>query len=203
MEPPPSDQVLIERIGQGDVPALEWVYQTQRGRVVNYVLRHGGTPEDAQDVYQEVMLALYANVVAGRLTHLVGKLSTYLYRLAENQWLSRVRVRNRLIFQPLDVDFPQDEATDGTWQDAFLSRLLTQIDSRCRRILSLYYFERLSMREVAKRVDLPDGESARKRKCDCLAKLRKLVNGYRQLGDEFGDLLETTTTQTDSFSSDR
>ena len=182
----PTDPELIDRIGQGDQTALEEVYKIHRQRIQQYVIRNSGNLQDAQDLYQEVILAFYRNVTAGRLTKLSGKLSTYLYKLAKNQWCDRLRLHEP--FQELlsTADYPAEVVPDAANQDAFLRRMLDQLDERCRRILLLYYFERLSMRDVAEQVGLPNGESAKKRKCDCLQKLRKLAERYRETDDEVG-----------------
>ncbi|MCY7351603.1 MAG: RNA polymerase sigma factor [Cytophagaceae bacterium] len=180
----PTDLELINRIGKGDQTALEEVYKIHRQRIQQYVIRNSGTLQDAQDLYQEVILAFYRNVTAGRLTKLSGKLSTYLYKLAKNQWCDQLRLHEPLQELSNTTDYPTEEFSNEARQDAFLRRMIDQLDERCRRILLLYYFERLSMRDVAEQVGLPNGESAKKRKCDCLQKLKKLAERHREVEDE-------------------
>lgn len=181
----PSDQELLARIGQGDQAALEMIYKAHRPVIFQYVVRHGGTWQDAQDIYQDVILAFHANVAAGRLTHLTGKLSTYLYRLAANQWHTRLRTAPRWVSSEALDDRSDESVPNEAAEDALLHQLIGRLDDRCRCILQLYYFDRLPMREVAHRVGLADGESARKRKCDCLGKLRKLAEQHPELDTGF------------------
>jgi RNA polymerase sigma factor (sigma-70 family) len=176
-----NEQDALIRIGQGDRRALERVYQVHRAGIFHYVLRHGGTWQDAQDIYQDVMLAFHANVMTGRLSTLTGKLSTYLYRLAANQWHTHLRTTRRWVGAEVLTEQAEDVQSDAPTQDAWLQRLIACLDERCQRILYLFYFERLSMRDVARQAGLLDADSAKKRKCDCLAKLRRLAEQHPDL----------------------
>ncbi|GAA4418143.1 hypothetical protein GCM10023187_51260 [Nibrella viscosa] len=176
-----ADQALLDRIRQGDEKAFEMVYKMNRPAILRYVLQNHGTAQDAKDLYQNVMVAFHGNVADGKLVSLSGKLSTYLFKLAQNQWRNHLRGQKRemLVDYIADNDLPPGEPeTDTLREDKFLQRLIDRLDERCQRILQLFYYERLSMQEVAQRVGLTDGESAKKRKYDCLNKLKKLADRY-------------------------
>lgn len=176
-----TDQELINRIRQGDRQALEVVYKSNRQPIQRYVLHNHGTLQDAQDLYQEVILALHRNIVEGKLDTLTSKLSTYLFQIAQNKWRNQLRIqKNMHSIDPIgDESFNEDER-NTIQEDAFLQRLIGRLDERCRQILLLFYFDQLSMQEVAQQVGLSDGESAKKRKYDCLIKLKKLADRYKE-----------------------
>lgn len=179
--PHTTDQELLNRIRHGDELALEGVYKAYRPVIQRYVLRHQGTVQDAQDLYQEVMLAFYQNVTEGRLETLTSRLSTYLVQVAQNQWRNRLRSRKRK--PPTDSlgdTDPPDQPTNTAYEDAFLQAVIRRLDERCRQLLLLFYFDRLPMQTVAQRLSLTDGEAARKRKFDCLSKLKKLAQHHSE-----------------------
>ena len=154
---------------------MVWIYKKYRLFIQHYILLNRGNIQDAQDVYQDVMVAFFTNVTSGKLTCLQGKLSTYLYKLAQNLWHSRLRTHEPLRSASALADYPLEPTTDIASEDALLENLMSALDERCRLILRLYYFDGLPMSDVASRVGLRSAESARKRKCDCLSKLRELA----------------------------
>jgi RNA polymerase sigma factor (sigma-70 family) len=171
---------IIDLIMQGDQQVLKQVYRNHRQSLLRYVIEHNGSLQDAQDVYQEVMIAFYVNVVSGRLTRIHGKLHTYLYKLTQNIWHSRLRIHEPLVGASDLTDYPVQPSPNIALEDALLQQLMNQLDERCRQILTLYYFEGIPMQHVADRLGLSCAESARKRKCDCLSKLKGLAKQYRQ-----------------------
>lgn len=170
-----TDQGFVDLILKGDRHALTIVYKKHRLFIQNYITSHRGNREDAQDVYQEVMMVFYANIVSGRLICLQGKLSTYLYKVAQNVWHNRQRLREPLAHATALTDYPIERSINTAKEDALLHQLMNGLDYRCREMLTLFYFERLPMKKIAERMGMDQVESARKRKWDCLEKLRKLV----------------------------
>lgn len=178
-----TDQTVIDRILQGDQLTLKQVYKKHRQSLIRYVMAHNGSLQDAQDVYQEVILAFYVNVVSGKLTQLHGKLHTYLYKLTQNVWHSRLRIHEPLVGALELTDYQIEPSPDVAREDAYLQYLMGLLNERCRQILQLYYFDRMPMQQVADRIGLSSAESARKRKCDCLIKLRELAERHRQVAN--------------------
>ena len=175
-----TDQNAIDLIARGDQLILEQVYRKHRQALLRCVMAHNGSLQDAQDVYQEVMIALYANVVSGKLTTLHGKLHTYLHKLTQNVWHNRLRIHEPLVGASDLTDYPIESSPDTAREDALLHQLMNQLNPRCHQILSLYYFDGMPMQQIADRIGLSSAESARKRKCDCLSKLRELAEQHRQ-----------------------
>ena len=91
-KPVPTDEQLIARIRQHDNGALEQLVSRYEARVYNLAYRMLGNRDDAEDVLQDTFL----NVVRG-LGKFKGKssFSTWLYRVAANAALTRIRQRSR------------------------------------------------------------------------------------------------------------
>lgn len=83
-----SDEELLRLMMVGDEEAFVTLYQRRQSGVYRFALRMSGSESVAEDVTQEVFIALMKNPVryeAGR-----GALSTYLYGIARNQVLRRI-----------------------------------------------------------------------------------------------------------------
>ncbi len=88
----PTDEELIERIRRGDNEALEQLVSRYEDRVYNLAYRMLSSRQDAEDVLQDAFL----NVIRG-LDSFRGQssFSTWLYRIAANAALTKIRKRSR------------------------------------------------------------------------------------------------------------
>ena len=88
----PSDPELLARIALGDREALAVIFGRHQGTVYRFSRQMLGSKEAAEDVTQDVFVALTRS--AGRFNPSVASLSTYLYGIARNLVLQRYK-RNR------------------------------------------------------------------------------------------------------------
>ncbi len=87
-----EERLLIERARNGDQEAFaQVVYKCDRG-VLRLAYRMMGNAEDAQDVYQETFLKAYRYLHKFRFE---SSLSTWLYQIATNVCLDRLRQKQK------------------------------------------------------------------------------------------------------------
>jgi len=91
-----TDNVLLERIGRGDIASFETLFYRHYDRVYGLLFRLLGNRVEAEDVTQEVFLKLYRQPlrkeVSGSREHNVGG---WLYRTATNMGYNHIRSRKR------------------------------------------------------------------------------------------------------------
>ena len=80
-----KDREILERIGQGEEKALDYLYQKYYRMMVKMVVDNSGTEEEAKDIYQEALLAFWQKAASRKLV-LTSKISTYLYSICKNLW---------------------------------------------------------------------------------------------------------------------
>ena len=120
-----TDEALMTRFGNGDPDAFEALYRRHRGRLHRFVQRM--TPGDADEVFQEVWMA----VVAGKERYVPSaRFITYLFTIAHYRAAARWRARGRAFFDqlPEDDDLLSDEQPDplGLALNAELGRALNE-----------------------------------------------------------------------------
>lgn len=96
----PSDAELVERMANGDRDAFATLFRRHHATVFRFSRQMLGSKEAAEDVTQEVFIALAQT--AARYEASRGSLSTYLYGIARNLVYQRHR-RNRSRVE-VDVD---------------------------------------------------------------------------------------------------
>ncbi len=126
-------------------------------RIFNMVYWHIGNYEDAQDLTQDIFLAVYRNLPKFRGE---AKVSTWIYRIALNRirrYLRRQRFRKLLV--PLETLRGHPTQDPPTLPPAYqaLHRHLRQLPEPFRTVIILFYFENLSIREIAETLGVAEG----------------------------------------------
>jgi RNA polymerase sigma-70 factor (ECF subfamily) len=86
----------------GDEHAFRELFRRYQKRIFHYALRMSGSPGAAEDVTQEVFLALIMK--PGQFQPEVGTLGSYLLGIARNQILRRLEKQNGRVFQSFGED---------------------------------------------------------------------------------------------------
>jgi len=161
---------LLERVAAGDEEAFARLMRQHQDRVLAVCQRMLGNRAQAEDATQEVFLKAYRQ--AGKLK-IRGQLYTWLYRVAVNHCLNRLRRRRIVRFVPLVGPGESDEPTrvlepvDGgidpeqalaarrRWRDT--ERMIATLPANQRAVLMLAKFEGLSYREIAAVLEISEG----------------------------------------------
>jgi RNA polymerase sigma-70 factor, ECF subfamily len=169
-----GDDRLVDRISRGDEVALREA-MTDHGRMVLGMARRIAVdPVIAEEVTQDVFVALWKTPTAFDSTR--GGLRTFLVGIARNKAIDAVR-RQETHLRALRRVTPIEEA-DTSVERAddrdLVRRCLARLTARQREALVLAYFEGYTYREVAAKLGVPEG-TAKTRLHDGLAKLRVLL----------------------------
>jgi RNA polymerase sigma factor (sigma-70 family) len=179
-----NDEDLIRRIRENDRSVLGEIFLRYDRMVCAYIQSNGGSHDDAEDMLQESVIALWQQVCSGTF-EVKARLSTYVMAIAKNKWLAELRRRRHHSqdsaadeLETLDPN-PLQEALDGERLEHF--RLaFDQLQPVCRQLLTLYYFEERSMNNIAEIMNFANSDVAKSKKYQCLKALEKLL-GRRQV----------------------
>lgn len=151
---------LFEALRHETPAAFEHLYRQYYRMTAAYVTQNGGSGDDAQDVFQETLVALVKNLRKPEFA-LQAKLSTYLYAVARNIWLYRRRgqtantpIENQTVAQQIS-DFPDmtddsmSEITAHEQKHLLMARIFAQIGADCRELLRRYYYEDTPLKDIA------------------------------------------------------
>src|SRR5437870_10853415 len=94
-----TDFQLVERVQRGEDAAFDELMGRYKRPVLNFAFRMLGEAE-AEDVAQDVFVRVYRRIGDYRLR---GKFSTWLFALAHNACIDRLRYRQRHPTEPLDA----------------------------------------------------------------------------------------------------
>jgi RNA polymerase sigma factor (sigma-70 family) len=175
-----SDARILDGINRGDEEALVELYQSQRKPVFSLVLQNRGSTDDAEDILQESLVILWERVRSGRYTH-EAQLGTFIYATARNLWLRRLARARKEISDPsagMDAATDDRDALEIMMEEeesGWVARGLEKIGSGCKKLLLLYYWEELSMADIAARMGMANAETAKAKKYQCKKALEKAL----------------------------
>lgn len=99
-----EERALIERLRSGDYEAFEAIFRRYVNKVYRQVFRLIGNDTETEEIVQEVFLAVYQKCQSFRGD---SAFSTWLYSLATNAGLTRLRRRRRSREISLDALLPR------------------------------------------------------------------------------------------------
>jgi RNA polymerase sigma-70 factor, ECF subfamily len=150
----------VDRPARDREAAFHLLVQRYHRRLFAVCVRVLGSAEDAEDAVQEtfVKLARHAEGFRGD-----ARLSTWLYRVARNVCLDRVRHDARRPSTPIDdfaaagIEPRQEDGIDGRVDAMVVRDALAGLDERSRQLLLLVAVDGLTYAEAAEVADLPVG----------------------------------------------
>ncbi len=156
------------------------LYKSTFPIVAKYVSRMGGNLDEAKDVFQDALLVYYEKIhlTETPLNNAIG----YLFGTAKNLWLKRYGQSSPSL--PLDqVDIAL--TTEESPSSARLFRFLEIAGRKCLELLKSFYYDQMSLQEIADEYGYSGVRSATVQKFKCLEKVRESVKEKSLLYDDF------------------
>ena len=109
----------------------------------------------ADDIAQDALVRAY--VASGSFLGL-SKFSTWLFRIAYNCYIDHYR-KVRLEEAPVEaaIAVPADDASDASFRYQQLYQALEKLPEKEKAAIALFYFEDLSIKEIAGILNMPQG----------------------------------------------
>lgn len=166
------DSDIIEKIKKGDEQALDYLYKKNYKMMVNLIVKNNGSEDEAKDIFQEALIVFWQKTISGDLV-MTSKISTYLYSICQNLWRKELERKSKHSHEPIEivqkVDYERDEQVKA------IHDCLNLMGESCRKILSYYYFEELSMSDIAEKMGFANADTAKTKKYKCKIELDNLV----------------------------
>jgi RNA polymerase sigma-70 factor (ECF subfamily) len=132
MERDDTDEALMLRYRDGDASAFQILYQRHKGPLYRYLLRQGGDPALAEELFQDVWLKL---IGARENYRVAARFTTFLYRLAHNRLIDHYRSHARARLISFEDGDPPLAAIPGDPRDQPEQR--TDREHRAKRLLAV------------------------------------------------------------------
>jgi RNA polymerase sigma-70 factor (ECF subfamily) len=145
------DEILVMDCQSGRVKALEILVSRWQKRLWLYAYRLTGNTEGAWDVTQESWLGIIKGL---RKLNDPANFKAWAYRITTNKsidWMRKNKDPKRLTIAEIK------DNQHKVKHDAGVKELVEILDTKKKVVLSLYYFEQLSVPEISIALNIPPG----------------------------------------------
>lgn len=162
-------------------PCLDWLRNTK-----------GMSLDDAEDLFQNAFVTLYEQLVSGKLTEMPRSLVAYFHTICQYKLKEHFRdIENQMEHEDeRDVaDFNEDflnevladeDASQTERKEAAVREVVRSLPDPCNKLLWGFYFDDLSMQELADRYNYKSADSVKVMKSRCMdrfqARMREIYN---------------------------
>ena len=192
-----GDAALVERALDNDLAAFEQLVARYQTKIVAYATRMLNDQEEGEDVAQEVFVKAYRSLESFRGA---SSFSTWLYRIATNLCIDRVRKRKRSPQQAYSLDEPLDKEEEHGGRDlpdlsAEPSRnvereelrlqvraKLAEMPEKLRAVLLMCDIQGMAYEDIARSLECPVGTVKSRlfhARADLARRLRPYVHGVK------------------------
>ena len=172
--------IALKQVGAVREKTLEQIYKDDKLRktIAAHVLHNGGTPQDAEDVFQDT-LVLFDRQIRDEKFQGQSSWATYFVGIAKWRWVSLRRKFGRDSFElkieyhDSPVESVEARVIEGE-KRTVIDAVLSQIGTRCQQVLTYYKLSH-SMEEIAELMNLSSPEMAKKVAYECRKKFKEFV----------------------------
>ena len=144
--------------------------------ISSYIKQNHGNSEDAEDIFQEAMIVLLQKVRQPNFI-LTSSLKTYLYAIAKNLWLKKLR-DNKLNL--VDSEFSLTNFATDTFEiepeksrEEKVENWLLKITRNCQNILKAIFFYEVPMDNLMVKMGWKNKHTASNQKHKCIQQIKK------------------------------
>ena len=183
-----NEQSLLKGLANNDSKAVEALYQRHFSTIQHFVINNNGSFDDARDIFQEAMIALYEKVQNDHFT-LTCQIKTYLFSICKHMWLKRLQQMGKyssplsLEEESISVEADMEEFKQKDAAFAIMDRALNSLGEPCKSLLEGYYLNKKGMQELAAEFGYTNSDNAKNQKYKCLMRLKKLFFAQYNIGD--------------------
>jgi len=151
-----SDQYYIDKVLQGDTQAFSVLVDRYKHMVYTLAVRMVGKKEEAEEIAQDTFLKVYRSLSGFKGD---SKFSTWIYKIAYNRSLDYIKKLKRIPETGLIEEYAEHNRENTAHsmhqlelddRKNIIKRAMKELPSDYAVILTLHYFEELSLKEISK-----------------------------------------------------
>lgn len=173
------DEDIVEGLRQGRKKTLNQIYEKYYPYIKNHILKNSGSEDDAKDVFQDAMIAIFQNVSNDDF-ELTCQFRTYLHAVSSNIWKKRLRDQMKTTSKTIDQDlvcFADEEIEEAVLKMErykFYVKKFKGISEKCQEILKMY-LNGVDMKRITAHFGFASVSYTKKRKFNCKENLIKSI----------------------------
>lgn len=178
---PDSELVENLRSGQRMDESVKAIYRSHFESLCWYIMNNSGSRQDAEDIFQEVVVNFIDMVQKDKFRG-ESTIKTFLFSLNRYTWLNELKRRGRAMVREEKYERGQERVEMDTSHfiadregKSEVLKIVGELGETCRKILLLFYYENMSMKEILEVTDYETEQVVRNKKYKCLKQLEQMI----------------------------
>lgn len=161
-----------------DDQVLKRLYVDVFPKTRSYILKHNGTKEEAEDLFQDCVLIIYTKSSEQTLGE-VDNIGGFMMQIVKNLWINRVKRKARQQYMESLPELSEEmgliEMLENEEKATLIKWMLDQIGEKCKDLLLLSVFQKFTMEEIAQKLGYTSANAAKTNNYRCKEKLIQLI----------------------------
>ncbi len=192
----PDDEVVSGlRSGQRMNDIIQFIYRNHFESLSRYIINNSGSRQDAEDIFQEVLVN-FIDLVQKDKFRGESTIKTFLFSMNRHTWLNELKRRGRALSREEKFEKGQERVEMDTShliaereEKAAVAAIVNELGDTCKKILTLFYYENLSMKEILEVTNYENEQVVRNKKYKCLKQLEQMLNAKPHLKQALKNML--------------
>jgi RNA polymerase sigma factor (sigma-70 family) len=175
--------------------AITYLYREHFEALGRFIMNNSGNWEDAQDIFQEVMIS-FVQLVQQNKFRKESSIKTILFSMNRNLWFNELKRRDKAQKRERKYESGSENMVDDAGvqidnreNSVQLLKIMDLLGEKCKQLLVLFYFENLGINELQNELEYENEQVVRNKKYKCLKKLEELISGDQNLYNKIKMLL--------------
>ena len=178
--------------GQEEDSCLSYLYKQNLRSITNMIKENNGNEDEAKDIFQDAVVVFYEQVKTGKF-QLEAKISTFLYSVAKNMWLNKLkRSKLEVAYRNTQDTDTADDLYEGVLEkekQEIVHHVMNQLKDDCKQVLVYTIFENKAMKDVCDLMGFQNEQVARNKKSKCLNYLKTIIRNSSSLNQQIQEIL--------------
>lgn len=159
------------------------LYQDEklRNMITAFVLKNGGQFSDAEDLFVMSVITFIKQCYRSNF-ELTKTVQAYIFSVSKYEWFRIKKAANKSVVFEENISDDIQESVESLIIDkerkSELHKAMQELGEKCRQVLTLWA-SNVRMREIALQMEYKSEGMARKKKHECLQKLKVLIKGIK------------------------
>jgi len=153
------------------------------------VVKNNGTKQDAEDIFQEGLIILIKKVQSQNFV-LSSSLNTYIYSVCRFLWNDQLKKKNKNIEVDIEKnqqylnesEFESDQQSE--FENKLAEKAFNLLGDKCKQLLQLFYFNKISLKQIAVTLEFSSEKIAKNQKYRCLEKAKENLKTLKSTSHE-------------------
>lgn len=191
-----SDEQILKGILRHDNLILQYIYKQYYYNINYFIRKNQGSEDDASDIFQEAIIIIYRKIKENDLIFEKSSFKGYLFSVCRFLWLKQLEKR-RMEKEKLNDSLPyQEDLYDDNFNElvskneryGLYQKHFGTLSTDCQKLMQLF-FEKVSLKDIAKIMGYKSEKYAKKRKFKC----KELLISRIKQDAEFKKIFEDDT----------